>query len=453
MIRKIAENFLYHIWDEQHLKEKLQTEDGRRLKILYQGRWNTDAGPDFENAIVLLEDEKLQGSIEIHKTTYDWHAHGHDEDPLYNKVILHVVFQNSSKSKYTITESGEKIPVLSLMNNLDKSIEKLWQKYGETPFDTSQKATITCLLENSSLTQSEMEDILLNLGKKRFRRKCKRFSAALYSSDFSQILYEGILEALGYAKNKSAFLQMAKNLPYQKLQSLATFCDDPDDLFAIFIIASGLDSQRFRFDFFTKDLYERIAKITPVIKPYLEDKTVEQSAWIFFRIRPLNHPVTRMWQISPFLFSTFETSLINKVLNIFSVPEGTLLTPAEVQKSFYSLITQETEEKNRAIGHSRANDILANIVLPVCYVYAKTLGYDSLTHTVEHIYLTFPKLAENYITRFVQARLKNKLRQKKINLPIQQGMIQLYYEFCNHFECKNCLANLTNIKEENGIER
>jgi hypothetical protein len=453
MIKRIAENFLYHIWDEQHLKESLRTDDGSRLRILYQGKWNTDAGPDFENAIILLEDEKIQGSIEIHKTTYDWHAHNHDEDPMYNKVILHVVFQNNTESKYTITESGKKIPILSLMDNLDESIEKLWKKYGEKPFDTLQRDTITCLLANSSLTQSEMQDILLDLGKKRFNRKCTRFSAELYASDFSQILYEGILEALGYAKNKATFLKLAKNLPYQKLQSLASFCDNPDDLFAIFIIASGLDSQRFQFSFFTKDLYERIDKIKSVIRPYLENQIVERDEWNFFRVRPFNHPVARTWQISPFLFSTFETNLINKVLNIFSVPEGTLLAPVDVQKSFYSLITQETEERNRAIGHSRTDDILANIVLPVCWVYAKTLGYNSLMHTIEQIYLSFPKLAENYITNFVQARLKNKLRQSKINLPVQQGMIQLYYKFCNHFECKNCLANLTNIGKRSERER
>jgi hypothetical protein len=445
MIDKMAENFLYHIWDEQHLKNDLQTDDGRRLKILYQGKWNTDAGPDFENAIILLEDERMQGSIEIHKTIYDWRAHGHDEDPKYNKVILHAVFQNNTKSKYTITESGRKIPVLSLMNNLDKDIEKLWQKYGEKPFDTLQRDTITCLVENSSFTQAEMQDILLTLGMKRFKRKCKRFSAELYSSDFSQVIYEGILEALGYAKNKATFLKLAKNLSYQTLQSLSSFCDNPDDLFAIFIIASALDSQRFKFDFFTKDLYERINKIKSVISPYLGNQLVEGGEWNFFRIRPFNHPIVRMWQISPFLFSTFETSLINKVVNIFSVPENTSLTPADAQQSFYALITNETEEKNRSIGRSRANDILANIVFPVCWVYGKTLGYDSLMHTIEQIYLTFPKLAENYITRFVKARLKNKIMQNRINLPVQQGMIQLYYEFCNHFECKNCLANLTNI--------
>ena len=42
------------------------TADGRRVRIIDQGRLNTDAGPDFFNASVQIGDETWAGNVEIH---------------------------------------------------------------------------------------------------------------------------------------------------------------------------------------------------------------------------------------------------------------------------------------------------------------------------------------------------------------------------------------------------
>ena len=128
MKKRIAENFLYHIWDEQHLKTDIETVSGSKITILFQGKWNTDAGPDFINSIILLDGKKLQGNVEIHRHEYDWKAHNHHEDPNFNSVILHVVFAHDKNTKFTISENGSKIPILVLDDNLDQQIEKLWKQ-------------------------------------------------------------------------------------------------------------------------------------------------------------------------------------------------------------------------------------------------------------------------------------------------------------------------------------
>jgi len=142
MKKYIAENFLYHIWDEQHIKDTIRTVAGTKIEILFQGKWNTDAGPDFVNSIILFDGKKLRGDVEIHKHEYDWKAHNHHEDKNYNNVILHVVFTNSQNAEFTISESSNKIPILELQLNLDQQIDKLWKRYGQKPFDTSQQKTI-----------------------------------------------------------------------------------------------------------------------------------------------------------------------------------------------------------------------------------------------------------------------------------------------------------------------
>ena len=67
------------------------TADGRRVRIIDQGRLNTDAGPDFFNASVQIGDETWAGNVEIHVRASDWYRHHHDTDPAYDSVILHVV--------------------------------------------------------------------------------------------------------------------------------------------------------------------------------------------------------------------------------------------------------------------------------------------------------------------------------------------------------------------------
>ena len=81
------EKFLHHIWDGLHLNAQLQTVSGKKLRIAYQGQYNTGRGADFLNAGIVIDDYALRGDVEIHKQTSDWHAHNHSDDPFYNNVV------------------------------------------------------------------------------------------------------------------------------------------------------------------------------------------------------------------------------------------------------------------------------------------------------------------------------------------------------------------------------
>lgn len=70
---------------------RLHTVDGRDLEILNPGEHNTDAGPDFFTGVVKIDGLEMAGNIEIHTRSSDWYRHGHDTDPAYCNVILHVV--------------------------------------------------------------------------------------------------------------------------------------------------------------------------------------------------------------------------------------------------------------------------------------------------------------------------------------------------------------------------
>src|SRR3989304_707675 len=56
----IKEELVRCIWFGQHIKKgKLFTDDGSRLEVLSAGWWNSEGGPDFKHAEILLEGKGL----------------------------------------------------------------------------------------------------------------------------------------------------------------------------------------------------------------------------------------------------------------------------------------------------------------------------------------------------------------------------------------------------------
>ena len=88
-----SERALAQLWLRTRvLSSGITTEDGERLRVVYPGRSNPRAGPDFLDAILATESgEILRGDVELHLRAPDWYGHGHHVDPNYNGVILHVV--------------------------------------------------------------------------------------------------------------------------------------------------------------------------------------------------------------------------------------------------------------------------------------------------------------------------------------------------------------------------
>ena len=89
----MEERMIQQIWNENSiLPQNLKTIDDIHLQILKPGKWNlAEEGPDFKDASISLDGKVIHGDIEIHFEEKDWWAHGHEQDPAYKKVILHVI--------------------------------------------------------------------------------------------------------------------------------------------------------------------------------------------------------------------------------------------------------------------------------------------------------------------------------------------------------------------------
>src|SRR4051812_9902601 len=129
--KEINEAILAAVWNEQSpLRGPMWDCEGRPVAVVYRGRWTAGSGPDFEGAMIAIgekSDKLLTGSVEIHLRCADWYAHGHDSDPKYNSVQLHVVLWPTGARPVTRAD-GVEVPTLVLADYITLSSADLLEK-------------------------------------------------------------------------------------------------------------------------------------------------------------------------------------------------------------------------------------------------------------------------------------------------------------------------------------
>ena len=213
---KIAESEVVEIWKSQLLdRAELATEGGKSLRIIYPGRVNNDGqGADFRDAVIIINQKVTKGDIEIHTKSSAWRAHRHYDNPAYNQVILHVVMWHDT-AEATILQNREIVPVLSLEKYIKNPIDQ--QNWIYHPAGLREP----CLRAIKPLHIGAITEFLDTAGRERFLTKAKGFQTELAQTDASQCLYQGIMAALGYSKNKLPCLELACRVPLQILESMA----------------------------------------------------------------------------------------------------------------------------------------------------------------------------------------------------------------------------------------
>ncbi len=87
------EAFLHYVWEHRRWESLTPAGilSGCNVEVLDIGLCNKNAGPDFLEAKVRIDDIVWVGAVEIHERASQWYEHGHHLDSAYNGTILHVV--------------------------------------------------------------------------------------------------------------------------------------------------------------------------------------------------------------------------------------------------------------------------------------------------------------------------------------------------------------------------
>ncbi|MCD4818844.1 MAG: DUF2851 family protein [Candidatus Cloacimonetes bacterium] len=435
-----SEKFLYHIWDAGHLQNELKTVSGKKLTIKYHGRWNTGKGPDFINSILEIDDQVLRGDVEIHLRTYDWIQHSHQEDSNFNKVILHVVFQHNNNCEYTIKEDGTLAEILELKDILDMNITKLLQKYPDTYLEKEHLCDFF-----SGMDVSQTEKILQFLGTRRIDKKISRFKAETELIDWEQLLFQSLFESLGYSKNKFQMWQIATGIPYKKLHEFYRNGMSYEEMISIWLGSSSLFDhlpKTFSRDFISK--WKNKYADQNYLTNYFEIN------WNLFRLRPSNHPAIRLIQISDLIYSSFETSLEKYLLKTFSLPKDNFDLKT-FKKKYYQIFDCNSDiiSDKYKIGKQRSDTIAVNIILPLMIIFAQKNSFFQLEKSIKEILFSYSGNPSNAIIKHMETGMeyfqKKLIRKKAI---YQQGVFELYHNYCEHHICENCSRLKKEILEE-----
>jgi len=115
---KVKEIYLHYLWKKKLIPfHLLSLDNGQEFQIIHYGIYNeSESGPDFSLAQIIIDGILWVGPVEIHVKSSDWYLHKHEKDPNYNNVILHFVLENDRK----IIQNKRDIPTIALAQHLNK---------------------------------------------------------------------------------------------------------------------------------------------------------------------------------------------------------------------------------------------------------------------------------------------------------------------------------------------
>jgi len=298
----ITENGVLEIWqDSLQNRTDLRTEEDESVRIIYPGRRNDDRGADFKDAVIEAGRKRLKGDIEIHVKASNWRAHGHHRDPIYNRVILHVVYRNDSE-KPVVLQNGARAPTLAL------------QGYIKPTNHNALTPAIPCRYIFYRANTNFIGKILDEAGEGRFLAQAAYFEKTIARVGAGQALYQGIMTALGYSKNKQPMEELAGRMALKKLENA------PDEMprnaylarcQALLIGAAGMLPSQRGAGYTTEEYIDNWeAKLENIWANCREQAHMSAADWRFFKVRPGNHPVRRLAAMSYLLLHYREKGLL-----------------------------------------------------------------------------------------------------------------------------------------------
>ncbi|MDB6031883.1 MAG: hypothetical protein JWM16_2221 [Verrucomicrobiales bacterium] len=436
------EKLLQVIWHHQRLlRDELKTVDGRRLRVLHPGFWNHEAGPDFQKAIVQFDGEAPQsGDVEIDMAPSGWRGHGHEKNPAYQKVLLHVVWEGA--------ECNPRFPTLVLKPLLDAPIAELatWLT-SEAAVGFPNALAGRCCAPLRGLGEEELLDLLRQAGLVRMFSKASQLQARARQAGWEQALWEGLFRALGFKHNVWPMLRLAelkpRLVPEKPRPGLLEI--QARLLGAGGLLPKELTRTRSRTDHDVKTLWDIWWREREVYA----DCEMPKNLWRFAGLRPANHPERRLaagahWLAVNELPGRLQQWCTSKLSTTQAVQEleGSLQKDKDDFWSWHWTLRGKPMAKPQPlIGSTRVTDLAVNVILPWLWARAREGQNENLQETIEDRFLEWPAAEDNSVLKLARQRLLGSASEKlfKTSAP-QQGLLQIVRDFCEHSDalCNNC---------------
>ncbi|MYD35975.1 MAG: DUF2851 family protein [Dehalococcoidia bacterium] len=390
--------------------QRLRTVTGSTVDVIQAGIRNSGDGPDFLGAAIVIESpgqtrRVIRGDVEMHLRATDWFAHGHETNPAFASVVLHVV----EDAQEMVEIAGA--PVLEVGHSTRRLNHKT-------------TATMPKLLDLGAGEARDAAMMLDALGDARLEERAAAMEGDIAVVGPEQALYEALLRGLGYTRNMTAFQEVARLMPIDTLWGLTDGAPNDEARLArltglLFGAARLLPSQRNRkaqgrfpfgeltwsaFDSFTASSETEWARY-----PGLE--SLPRGSWQTFRVRPDNHPVRRMGAAVELMLQWFQgPGLLSDLYAAVSDTEdprdaarlliGSLVIPPTGYWATHSDFGKLRRSRPSAlIGRGRALDMIATAVLPFLLAMSDLQSDVNLEQKTRQIYAVLPNPGESKASR------------------------------------------------------
>ncbi|MDP2931307.1 MAG: DUF2851 family protein [Chloroflexota bacterium] len=442
MVRKFTERQVVQSWQQLLAQTtELLTESGEWLRVVYPGRLNDGRGADFRDAVIATGRGLSRGDIEVHVSARGWQAHRHHQDPAYNRVVLHVVMRPDAGWATTL-ENGRSIPVVAL--NRQPGWNRDLVEESQPDFNGSHMPCRKTALSD----EKALANLLDRAGDARFLAKAAKFESDPGNTGAGQALYAGIMGSLGYAKNKLPFLELARRVPLQTLESLVRDRTSDEDCLAqlqarLLGTAGLLPSQR-RDKHLTKD-DEWVDRLERLWAASHHAEAMSAGDWQLFRVRPSNSPARRIAAMSHLLLR--HEDLPGETLRMVQQASDCRRLERELEVTTSGYWAGHTDFGSAVtdcptlLGASRAADMIVNALLPFAFARGKMASQPKLGEQALDLYRHYPGLAANSVEKHMRQQLGLDSRLAR-SARRQQGLIHLYQTWCTQGRCPACPLSL-----------
>lgn len=419
------------MWQQVVGKELTSTED-KLVSVIYPGRSNGDSGPDFRDAVIANKLHLTKGDVEVHVKSSDWYSHEHHADAAYNNVILHVVMWHDCNSA-TLLQSGKPVPVLCLAKALRHQAYLLPHQ-------------LPCFQILDHVDRQTLGKLLNTAGEERFKQKAMHFQAEILRStqkkEAEQVLFRGIMRAMGYAKNTKPFEDLADRMPLNSIESREGL---PLKQALLVGTAGLLPSQRRQVKFAREKAVRELEQIWQSAGKKV--KTMRESDWNLSHIYPNNSPVRRIVAQSYLLERYCGKKLLAGILQLVKeaplpgghrvLENGLTVTGDGYWRDHFDFGVRSKTKISALLGNSKSGEIAVNVILPFAFSWGKMFNEPELMKKAMELYNSYPKLAKNEITRHMTKQLCLK-EHPDFTACHQQGLIHVFRNYCREGRCSEC---------------
>lgn len=393
------ESALYDLWiASARCGRSLIALGNERLVVISPGVRNLGVGPDFLNAVLLVNGVVTVGSVEMHLRESDWFAHRHQDDRTYDNVILHLLAEAPATPQLSF-------PTVVAGQLHDHSSEDF-----ATRANIPEREISTELLSELAWTR------LLRRATEIIRSDTDLPTGVRIRRAFLSRLFD----ALGYSSNREPMRRLVDRLLPLDAEVIGRSFEQTA---ALIFSLSGFASAPLR-DLGGKFMAEnRLETIFAV-----DGLDLDEGEWRR-DTRPSNSPERRLWGAAKLTFDLYSGRLLRTLFDALPQPatdpfSARPVTTAE-SLALKSLIVRLAGET--FVGERRAMEIYLNAFLPVALAGAILSGRIDLIERISLAYREAPSMASNRILRDVERRY---LAGRTIQGAFwQQGAIELFQRY------------------------